>query len=949
MAIIKDTLKEFGKEKLRDAGTGFLKGALGGTIGGAIAKGMAGSGATPPGTGANAATTGDSGKDTVNAVRDLQTDLNAQTGIQKQISDGIQMQASMLAQLSKTQNVTNELLNKIYSKIGSGSSLLPDINLGDRARPGAPGSPKPQARGLARIGGAKLPVIGGLIDGGLEYAETGNIGRSIASGAGTAIGGALGAIGGSFAGPVGTFAGGVGGGMAGGKASTALYDRFFGGSKTEQMAELTKKEELQKLEASKDKLQSIVQNLESATYNSKQIIFKADSIKFETTGGAAAAAAPVTPRGTSDAPVTPRGTSDAPVTPASPAAPVTPSGDSGTGGGAGAGSTGSGANVSGLNFRSGVDKKINSGIADKTKQIQSSFGKQLSITSGYRDAARNARAGGARGSTHMSGNAVDVQFQGNEQDTVKLIKIASENGIQGIGVYRAGFVHLDTGSKRVWGPNFAASSISQVPWAAEALNEHMGRASTGAGGSGGDAAADGGGGAGAGGGISRSSSVPGPADVPTTPGNAGRSGSDAGRVDGGGQVDDGAIGESGRRVNAAGRAVGGGRSSQSQTEFYDKMYGSLLAAAKEKGIKNPEVIAELGATQASLESAYGKRMVGNNAFGIKAKPGGEGVTANTQEFEGGRMVNRREKFRRYDDVTESAGDYIDFLQKNKRYKGVLAAENIDDAIAAQAKTGYATDPAYGGKLSSIQRKMSRRTSGSTNVADADLPAVGAKEAQSLSKGKNGMLGGPVSAKPAGSPQNDVSRLWEKYNETGDPADFARADKAMRASQSGAATRTSQGTKKTPDAAIARRGRYLNTGKFGPEMPEPGYAGDAGKVLSDSTVAGLTPEESATLAVRSAPDTASSSSMGFGDGGASLNQVTDGKAAMQMSTDLEAYKMKQLDQQSNPAAGMGYSDNSSSGSDVPEMGHSQEDTAVPSSEMLRSAFGEIPNMGAYSTM
>ena len=155
--------------------------------------------------------------------------------------------------------------------------------------------------------------------------------------------------------------------------------------------------------------------------------------------------------------------------------------------------------------------------------------------------------------------------------------------------------------------------------------------------------------------------------------------------------------------------AGGKPASGAQKEYYDKMYDSLLKAAKEKGVKNPEVIAQLGATQTSLETGYGKHMVGNNAFGIKAGKGDASVSAGTQEFVGGRMVGMKQNFKSYKDVTESAGDYVDFLKRNKRYQGVLGADNINDAIAAQAKTGYATDPNYGSKLAGINAKMQGAT------------------------------------------------------------------------------------------------------------------------------------------------------------------------------------------------------------------------------------------------
>ena len=127
--------------------------------------------------------------------------------------------------------------------------------------------------------------------------------------------------------------------------------------------------------------------------------------------------------------------------------------------------------VSGLKFAPGVDKRISDDIAQKVKQTETASGESLTITSGFRDPARNAAAGGARNSVHTTGKAVDVRFQGGVEDTVKLIQKASASGISGIGVYRPGFVHLDTGPKRVWGPDYTAKSIPD--WAKTALQEHM--------------------------------------------------------------------------------------------------------------------------------------------------------------------------------------------------------------------------------------------------------------------------------------------------------------------------------------------------------------------------------------------------------------------------------------------------------------------------------------------
>ena len=123
-----------------------------------------------------------------------------------------------------------------------------------------------------------------------------------------------------------------------------------------------------------------------------------------------------------------------------------------------------------LTFARGVDNRINQGIADKVRQVESATGKSFIITSGYRDPVRNARTGAAN-SAHMRHNAVDIQFRGNEQDTIKVIEAASAAGVGGIGVYRPGFLHLDTEGRRAWGPTFRYESVPG--WARGAIEAHM--------------------------------------------------------------------------------------------------------------------------------------------------------------------------------------------------------------------------------------------------------------------------------------------------------------------------------------------------------------------------------------------------------------------------------------------------------------------------------------------
>jgi hypothetical protein len=146
------------------------------------------------------------------------------------------------------------------------------------------------------------------------------------------------------------------------------------------------------------------------------------------------------------------------------------------------------------------------------------------------------------------------------------------------------------------------------------------------------------------------------------------------------------------------------------------MYNAIHADAVKRGLPNPEVIAKLGAAQTSLESGYGTRLVGNNAFGIKGVGPAGSTNAMTTEYVNGKPVRMMQQFKKFNDVAESATGYLDFLLQNKRYKGVLASTNIEEAIARQGQTGYATSPTYAAELSKINAVMSRSGNPTTPVS-----------------------------------------------------------------------------------------------------------------------------------------------------------------------------------------------------------------------------------------
>lgn len=96
----------------------------------------------------------------------------------------------------------------------------------------------------------------------------------------------------------------------------------------------------------------------------------------------------------------------------------------------------------------------------------------LQVTSGYRDPARNAAVGGAKGSQHLHGNALDVSVADlNPQQRIELAEAARAAGFQGFGFYDNS-MHVDVGPSRAWGPSYGRESVPD--WAAGWVNENTG-------------------------------------------------------------------------------------------------------------------------------------------------------------------------------------------------------------------------------------------------------------------------------------------------------------------------------------------------------------------------------------------------------------------------------------------------------------------------------------------
>ena len=168
-------------------------------------------------------------------------------------------------------------------------------------------------------------------------------------------------------------------------------------------------------------------------------------------------------------------------------------------------------------------------------------------------------------------------------------------------------------------------------------------------------------------------------------------------------------GPSPSRADADGRSAAPSTSAvtaQHAARFVEQVLPTIQRAARTLGINPLGLLA-----QAALETGWGQRMPRTadgspslNLFGVKA--GGEWsgarAVAETVEFAGGLAVQRRTTFRAYGSIGESVSDFANLLANSPRYREAVAAgSNVQAYIDGIARSGYATDPAYGIKLNEI--------------------------------------------------------------------------------------------------------------------------------------------------------------------------------------------------------------------------------------------------------
>lgn len=160
----------------------------------------------------------------------------------------------------------------------------------------------------------------------------------------------------------------------------------------------------------------------------------------------------------------------------------------------------------------------------------------------------------------------------------------------------------------------------------------------------------------------------------------------------------------------------------SPQEFVAAMLPMAQQAAQKLGIEPRYLVA-----QAALETGWGKNMPrdaqgnpNNNLFGIKAHGWqGRSVQAPTSEYVNGKKVQEQAEFRQYASFAHSFDDYVAFLQGNKRYQSALqATANPEQYIRELQRAGYATDPQYAQKISSIAKQIDNEQRALAQTAQA---------------------------------------------------------------------------------------------------------------------------------------------------------------------------------------------------------------------------------------
>ena len=168
----------------------------------------------------------------------------------------------------------------------------------------------------------------------------------------------------------------------------------------------------------------------------------------------------------------------------------------------------------------------------------------------------------------------------------------------------------------------------------------------------------------------------------------------------------------GSAAATSGNSTGGGDYSgikqvmpaMNQQQFIDAMSKGAINTYKQYG-----VFASVTIAQAIQESNWGKSVISNNLFGIKADSSWTGsyIQEPTNEVYSGITVTIEANFRVYPTYEDSLMDHAKFLSENSTYKdhGVFTATTYMAQAEAIQASGYATDPNYAEELITLIKEF----------------------------------------------------------------------------------------------------------------------------------------------------------------------------------------------------------------------------------------------------
>jgi flagellar protein FlgJ len=143
----------------------------------------------------------------------------------------------------------------------------------------------------------------------------------------------------------------------------------------------------------------------------------------------------------------------------------------------------------------------------------------------------------------------------------------------------------------------------------------------------------------------------------------------------------------------------GGASAEEVAEFSQKLMPLLQKAGQQLGV-SPKVLL----AQTAIETGWGRSVVGNNLFGIKAGSSWTGakVESATHEYENGQLISINDAFRAYPNAEASVADFVSLVQNSPRYRAALGkGEDVVGYAQGLLAGGWATDINYVTKLHAV--------------------------------------------------------------------------------------------------------------------------------------------------------------------------------------------------------------------------------------------------------